>query len=180
MAAKKKKTPVARKKKVVRKAPVKKKTVTIVSKKVVPAPPPPPPAATSEEIRALATELKARIAELVEKVERLDARVDALATQPEPQTGQGGGGISQDSLRPLSEPMAAFVRAYKENQEVRQQAEAMTSWAWLVMVVLVVLAGLIALVGGKLSNDAVAIVITAVFVTAGVQVVRHFSRLRDD
>ena len=111
-------------------------------------------------------------------MERLDARVDALATRPEPQAERQG--ITQEALRPLSEPMAAFVRAYKENQEARHQGDAMTTWAWLVMVVLVVLAGLLALVGGKLSSDAVAIVITAVFVGAGVQVIRHFSRQRDD
>ena len=68
MAAKKKKTPVSRKKKVVRKAPAKKKTVTVVKKEVAP----PPLAATSEEIQTLASELKARIGELTEKVDRLE------------------------------------------------------------------------------------------------------------
>ena len=177
MAAKKKKTPVARKKKVVRKTPAKKKTVTVIKKKVVP--PPPPPAATSEELQALAGELKARIGELTETVERLDARVDALATRPDPQS-EPGGSISREALRPLSEPMAAFVRAYKENQEARHQTDAMTTWAWFLMVVLVVLAGLLAMVGGKLSSDAVAIVIAAVLVGAGAQVVRHLTRQRND
>jgi hypothetical protein len=180
MAAKKKKTPVA-KKKVARKAPARKKKVTVVRKVVKPAPPAPPPAATSAELQTLAEELKAQVGGLAAKIERLDARVDGLSTQPRPETQPAPGEkFSRDSLAPLSEPMAAFVQAYRESQENRGRHEAMTIWAWWVVVILFLMVGTIALVGGKLSADAIAMVFGAVTVVAVGQVIRQFAKQRDD
>ena len=180
MAAKKKKTPVV-KKKVARKVPARKKKVTVVRKEVKPTAPPPPPAATSAELQALAGEIKAQVGGLTEKIDRLDARVDSLATEPRPETQAGpSGGFSRESLAPLSEPMAAFVQAYKESQENRGRHEAMTIWAWWVVVILFLMVGTIALVGGKLSSDAIAMVFGAVTVVAVGQVIRQFAKQRDD
>lgn len=193
MAAKKKKTPVTSKKKktasprkAARKAPARKKAPVARKPAVAaPAPPPPPPGATSEELQALAGDIRSRIEGLTEKLERIDARVDALATRPEPEPDPGaskpaGSALSRDALAPLAEPMAAFVRAYKEAHESRIQTESMAIWAYVVIVVLVLLVGVVSLVGGKLSSDAVAMVIGAVTVVGIGQVLRYFATRRAD
>jgi len=180
MAAKKKKTPSAGTKKVARKTPARKKTAVVRNAaETAPVAAPLPPAATSEELQVLARDLQTQLGELTTRMERIDARVDAFATSPDPETARGAG-LSRESLAPLAEPMAAFVRAYKEAHEIGPQSDRVEVWAYVLIAIWLLLVTVIVALGGRLSSDAVAMLATAGTVVGLWQVLRYFQRRRRD